>query len=345
MKQRKDGRWLKQITIDGKRIAFYSTADTEKKAIKDIEKQLLAFREKKQKGALFSEVSCDWLASCEGKIGDGTLYHYNSYVSKLNAEFGDEYISEIRTKNINSFYSRLALQEFKLKSIINIHSAMRLIFKHAVVEYGLENDPTSYVTLPKAKPSTPRVALTEEEQKRVIECVDLPDGLFAYFLLFTGMRRGEALALKWEKIDFENKKITVVDNVVFVENRAVIKPPKTESGTREVVLLDCLSEKLRPLMPSDRSEFVFSGKTLFGGSYYPKAWKRYQKASGLNITPHQLRHTYATILFEAGIDTKDAQSLMGHSDISTTRNIYTHIRQKRLSETANRLNAFVSKSN
>ena len=220
---------------------------------------------------------------------------------------------------------------------------MRLVFKHAVVEYGLDADPTSYVTLPKARASTPRQALTEDEQKRVVECVNLEGGLFAYFLLYTGMRRGEALALKWENIDFENKTITVTDNVVFVNNRAVIKPPKTEAGVRTVVLLDCLSEKLLPLMPSDRSEFVFSGKELLGGSYYPKAWKRYQKTSGLNITPHQLRHTYATILFEAGIDTKDAQNLMGHSDITTTRNIYTHIRQTRLAETANRLNDFIQK--
>lgn len=344
MTQRKDGRWQKSITINGKRVFFYSSEPTERKALKDIEQQLLAYTEKEEKGATFEEVATSWLASCEGKIGDGTLYHYHSYVEKLKNAFGNEYIKDIKAKDINDFYRRLALQDFKLKSIINIHSAMRLVFKHAVVEYGLDADPTSYVTLPKAKASTPRQALTEDEQKRVVECVDLEGGLFAYFLLYTGMRRGEALALKWENIDFENKTITVTDNVVFVNNRAVIKPPKTEAGIRNIVLLDCLAEKLINHIPKDKSEYVFSdnGKKHLGGTYYQRSWKRYQKASGLNITPHQLRHTYATILFEAGIDTKDAQNLMGHSDITTTRNIYTHIRQTRLTDTANRLNSFIS---
>ena len=64
-------------------------------------------------------------------------------------------------------------------------------------------------------------------------------------------------------------------------------------------------------------------------------------ATGVNATPHQLRHAYATILFDAGLDDKDAQELLGHANISTTRDIYTHITQKRREKTAAILNAAI----
>lgn len=76
---------------------------------------------------------------------------------------------------------------------------------------------------------------------------------------------------------------------------------------------------------------------------YDAKWNRFLSATGLDITAHMLRHTYATILFEANINVKDAQSLMGHADISTTNNIYTHIRENRMSQTAEKLNAFLNK--
>ena len=72
-------------------------------------------------------------------------------------------------------------------------------------------------------------------------------------------------------------------------------------------------------------------------------WKDYLAATGLQITPHQLRHAYATILFDAGIDDKDAQELLGHANISTTRDIYTHISKSRFEKTAQKLNAAIGR--
>ena len=71
---------------------------------------------------------------------------------------------------------------------------------------------------------------------------------------------------------------------------------------------------------------------------YERMWKRWQKATGLTLTAHQIRHGYATILWEAGIPAKDAQTYLGHAQLSTTMDIYTHIRDGRKAETDSRIN-------
>jgi len=101
--------------------------------------------------------------------------------------------------------------------------------------------------------------------------------------------------------------------------------------------LNKLKEKL-----VKKKGLVFGNITKNAFSY---RWSKYCKQAGLwngkpTVTPHQLRHAYATILFEAGIDVMDAMDLLGHADIKTTRNTYTHIRKLRKEHTAEKLNLY-----
>ena len=181
--------------------------------------------------------------------------------------------------------------------------------------------------------------------KIVKNSTDCTFGLLAYFLMYTGLRKGELLALQWKDIDFEKKEIYITKSVCHHNNVPHIKTPKTDSGNRTIMLLDCLSDKLKELKEQTPTNYIFSGSdTPLTNSQFQCRWEKYQKESGLKITAHQLRHTFATILFEANIDVKDAQNIMGHSDISVTQNIYTHIRKKRMQDTANKLNNFVTLS-
>ena len=124
----------------------------------------------------------------------------------------------------------------------------------------------------------------------------------------------------------------------MINNRPMIKQPKTAAGCREIVLLDVLAEKLPKGKPDDLL-FPNEKGELMGNMQFQRKWEKYCKETGLKITPHQLRHAYATILFDAGIDDKDAQELLGHANLSTTRDIYTHITQSRKEKTASILNA------
>lgn len=71
-------------------------------------------------------------------------------------------------------------------------------------------------------------------------------------------------------------------------------------------------------------------------------WSRYKKETQVNLSPHQLRHAFATICFDAGLAPKDASKILGHSKIELTLDVYTHIRESRTKETANKLNNFLS---
>lgn len=340
MKKRKDGRYLKVITVNGKRLYFYSTEDTEKKAEKDINRQILEYTQKEEKGKLFSEVADEWEENHCSKLEYNTSRRYKTLLKHAKEDFEGKYIKEIQPIDIERHVEYFAMKNYATKTIKDQLSVVRLVFKYAYVKGYILTDPTRYTTPPKGKASTPREALTDDEIEVVKNSINCTFGLCAYFLMYTGLRKGEALALQYKDIDFENKEIHVTKSVYHDGNKPYIKSTKTQSGIRTVILPDLLADKLSQGKPED---YIFSdGPTPLSNSAFQCRWAKYCEETGLSITAHQLRHTYATILFEADIDAKDAQQLMGHSDIAVTRNIYTHIRSKRLQDTATKLNTFIS---
>lgn len=342
MKRRKDGRWQKSVTISGKRLYFYSSEQTARQAELDIMRQMLQYTEKEEKGKLFREVTEEWEDNHYPTISPTTARRYAIFINKINAYFGDMLIREVSSKNVSTFLRKLELEQYSGKTIKDTLSVLRLISKYANIANYINQDFTAYITPPKGKASEKREALTDEEMNIVKNSLDKPFGLFAYFLLYTGCRKGEALALTWNDIDLENKIIHINKSLYFDGLKPKIKEPKTKAGKRDIILLSPLADKLT-LSAYKGTEPVFKGlHGYMNQSEYQRAWKKYTTATNLNITAHQIRHTFATILFEADINVKDAQTLMGHADISTTQNIYTHIRQSRMQLTAEKLNSYLT---
>lgn len=144
--------------------------------------------------------------------------------------------------------------------------------------------------------------------------------------------------MQYKDFDFKDKQIAINKSVYYKSDKPFIKQPKTDAGIRKIPLLEQL-EKVMPKMKSDDYIFNYQGEILHN-KRFSTLWKNYCKSIGIDITPHQLRHAYATRLYELGIDEKSAQEIMGHADIATMKNIYTHISDVKRKATVEQLKGF-----
>jgi integrase len=211
------------------------------------------------------------------------------------------------------------------------------ILDYAVMEGDIELNPCASVKTPTDLPKSTREAASRSDEQIIKDNVDL--WLFPFVALMTGMRKGEILALKWKDIDFEKNYIYVTKSVAHNGDMPVIKTPKTEAGNRIVPLLAPLREELlKRDRPKDDYIISDDGKTPLTNRRYITMYNKYQNETGITATAHMLRHSFATIAFEADLDPKSVQEILGHKQLSTTMDIYTQFREKKLSAAAQMLN-------
>ena len=179
-----------------------------------------------------------------------------------------------------------------------------------------------------------REALSFDEWQEVVNSLDRLmgfDRLYLAIVVFTGMRRGEVLGLRWEDIDLASNVIHVRRNVTHTSNAPIIGEPKTEKGKRDVPIMEGLKKHLVPMKESgyvvSRDKSPDEPLTF---SAYDSMWRRINDTIELHgATSHVFRHTLGTILYETGTDIKTIQSVVGHADYSTTMNTYVHARDDR----------------
>lgn len=344
MKKRADGRYCRKIKISGRSVFFYSNESTEKQAARDIERQLLQYKEKEADGKTFAEVADEWSDYHFPDLEHNTLKQYRPALADVTAQFGNYYIKDITSNQIDLYIKSYAKKGYAQKTVKTRLLILNLIMKYAVINQYIAINPCTYITVPKNLSKTKREGLTAEQIEAVKRSANKTFGFFAYFLLNTGLRKGEALALRYSDIDFDKKVIKINKTVEWIGNVPNIKNhPKTDAGIREVPLLDCLIGLIEHKNTDDLIFPNANGELIRNGNF-TRLWNKYRAETGLNITPHQLRHAYATILYDAGIDLKTAQYLLGHANIQTTMDIYTHLSKSRQDSASDILNKFVSNS-
>lgn len=246
---------------------------------------------------------------------------------------------------------------FSSQTVKDPKAVLNMIFNYAITRQPplLQHNPCAAVKVPAGLPKTKRAAPDDDVMQRIISSVDSATfGLFPFLLLYTGCRRGEALALTWADIDRENARIRIDKAYTFQNGKAVLGETKTEAGGRYMPLLPALAARLTPPAGAKPTDLIFHA--THGGplceSSFKRRWRHFCIDAGITKTtaierkdkdgkpyiwhrvdpalaPHQLRHGYATLLFEAGIEAKTAQEWLGHADVHTTQQIYTDIRAKK----------------
>jgi integrase len=283
-------------------------------------------------------------------------------------------------KNISLFFDNIKIQNYsiaycqetvnKWKDQYSTYKALKS-YTSAVFDYAknmrlIKDNPMKEVTFPKGerKQIKDKIKYFEKnELQKFLEYCRKDSFPITYplfrLLAFTGMRKGELLALTWEDVDFSNKTININKTVVRNSNNALVTTlPKTNTSIRKIsldnetvnVLKSWKTQQKRYLLSygqhvKTKEQVVFPSKN---NNYLDitrpnTVLTRICKEHGFtDITIHGFRHTHCSLLFEAGLSIKEVQERLGHSDIHTTMNIYTHVTKKQKERSADKFAAYLN---
>ena len=332
MKKRKDGLYEKVVTINGIKVHFY--ADSPKKLADKIKKAEQSARS----AYLLTDIADRWFEWKAPQVRYKTAEGYISPIKDIKSYFGGRIIGEVNSKDITNFIRSVEKRGCSRRTVQTRLDVLNMIYKYAVAELGIvESNPAAEVSLSRGLPVSRRQPPTEAEAEAIkAHADDDRFSLLPFFLANTGLRLGEALALT--DSSFTNDQIIVAQQAQWQPNKAVLSPLKTENGYRAVPITNELKSHLPQF-----SGYLFSvdGSRPYTKIEYRKRMAKYSTQNGVNCTAHQLRHLFATTLYNAKIDTKIAATIMGH-DEAVMRKIYTHISEQNLRDAAQQLDNYIA---
>lgn len=298
---------------------------------------------KKPAAITFGQLIDEWQEEHDAESAFKTAEAYAAPCRRLKDEFGDIPADEIKPLELQNFLGRMARQKYSRRNVQLHLSVIRLVCQRAVLLGKLDVDPSTVLSVPKGLTQKRREVPEDAALAAVLASQKEEMGMYALTLLYTGLRRGEALALRYEDIDRKNRVIHVRRSLQFVPNFPEVKEPKTEAGIRDVYYPEALDK----LLPKKKSGPVFpgpDGKNYMNKGNFIYRWYKYCKAIGYDITCHQLRHYYATAMYEADVPVLAAQAQLGHKNASTTMGIYTHLRDAKRDEANKKIDEYFNKA-
>lgn len=304
----------------------------------------------------FGELAPLWLENYKTTVKPSTFENVRSKVEKMT----EEHFKELKLKKITVAYCQRVVIELSKTYVLYNHylSVINRIFKYAVLMDILDSNPFDKVIKPKSRQVQRKGNfLTKEELKEFLKLAQT--ATLSYFfplvhlMSYTGLRQGEALALKWSDIDFENKKITVDKTAVRIKEKQTLQTPKTKNSKR-VISIDPTTLSILKSWKKDQIKIYFKNGKHFEGDEnfiftnqrgewvhihnFIRYFKRFIADHKLKtITPHGLRHTHASLLFSAGVEPKNISDRLGHSTVQITLDLYTHISEEQRTDTVDKL--------
>ncbi len=285
----------------------------------------------------FADVADDWLAAQQalvdvGELAPRTLDHYELAVRRhLKPTFGSRSIRSITPNDLVGWHAAQRKAGAAAWSIKGRWVALRCVLGHAARHGWIETNPADALTSrerPKTGPSTKRF-LTEEEMGLLIDAAEGRYRVLVAVCLFAGLRISEALGLTWEDVDLETGHLRIRHQLNRNGKRVRLK---TVTAQRDVVVMDALAALLRRHRLASRyskaSEPVFSTSsgTSMSARNAGRALTRVSKSADLQgVTPHALRHTFASLLIAQGRDPVFVADQLGHSSPAITLRVYAHL--------------------
>ena len=284
-------------------------------------------------------------------VKQGTIIIYeNAYSNYIKGFIGKKKLKDVRPEHIQKLYNELN-KTLSRNTIQTVSQVLNGMYKQAIENGIVVKNPALNVKKPREEEKTEKVILSKEQQKNFLEAA-VGNYLFEMIklALFTGMRSGELRALQWEDIDFKNSVIKVRHTLKYtVKTGFFMDSPKTKTSKREIPMLEgvklllknhrkeqlerkiVLGEKWRAMEGFEQLVFT----THFGRPIQNTVFNLELKRICTNlqsndkdfpvISPHCLRHTFATRGLENGMDPKVMQTILGHSTLAMTMDLYAHV--------------------
>ena len=298
---------------------------------------------------LFADYLLEWLEIAKGRLAVAT---YSSYAAMIKMPVGPYFrqrnltLRELEARHLQMFYSEM-LRKVKPNTVIHYHAIIHSALKYAVKTDMLVQNVADKVDRPKKNSFQP-VFLSAEEMQKMFEALrgtklELPVLVAAFY----GFRRGEVLGLKWDAIDFERGTISVIRTVTTItldgkQTEIEQQSAKTKSSLRTLPLIGSFREYFLQVKEAQELNkqicgncynheydgFVFVDELgeRMRANYLTSAFPKFLESHGLRrMRFHDLRHRCASLLLANGVPLKHIQEWLGHSDFTTTANIYAHL--------------------
>ena len=353
-------------TIEGKQIRYTDTfvpepGTSEKKAYKQAVQKEKELEEKIKLGfspnarLLFYDYAGDCIKRRSKDLKPGTIRSYEIMNENIKDQIGYLPLEKVTPGRLMALYDWLAEPgrnkrnggALSKKTIREYHMFISSVMGYAEKEGRIILNPCKKVDPPKKERKKVEI-LQPEDVKRMLALLEkepLKWRVYIHMLLVSGARRGEIAGLKWDKVDFFNNQIEICNNLLYDGKNGVYETtPKTEESNRFVKLPPETMELLKTWMRQcnllkitnkeiwNDTNFVFIQDN--GNPIHPQSvsrwFERFCERNDLpKISIHKLRHTAASILIDSGVSIATVSKRLGHSQISTTLNIYTHQIKKR----------------
>ena len=369
IRKRKDGRWEGRYTVG-------HDPETGKAIIKNVLGKTQAEVKEKLKKAIEENVGIDygraktytvgnWLGVwyenyAKIKMRPSTYLTYHGYIENhIKPQLGKIPLNDLTTLHLQQFYKKLLAEGrverieaqkqpkgLSAKTVRNIHQIISSALKLANEQRLIARNPADGCALPKAEHKEMQTLPIEQLTSFLREAKD--SGVFAlyYIDLTTGLRRGELLGLKWSDIDLEKGDLRVQRQIGRIDGKIIEMPLKTKNAYRTLLLsADAISVLKMQKCKVGNSEWVFPSPT--GGPMSPDSvlhmLHRVLKRAGLpKVRFHDLRHTFATLALQNGVDIKTVSGMLGHFSAGFTLDTYAHVTTSAKREAAKTMGSILS---
>lgn len=373
-RKRTDGSYYWQITIElpkdpitGKRVRRYKSIDGTKK---DAERAMHEYIRELEKGyyvtnskITISEWIDTWLeVYIAPNVSPTTLSRYQGMIKRyIKPQLGHIQAQELNTLAVQAWVNSLRVspvsgKKMAVATIKHAYHVLKGAMDKAVLAGIIPRSPCISIMMPKGQKKPPVVYDEAQIRQLISAAKDTEMELVIDIELCLGLRRGELLGLQWEDIDWGKNQIHVVRNRVVVDGKSLVKDPKTATSVRTVDVpvqliqklrkhkTKCLANRLRMGKNYTVTDYVIvhpDGKPIYP-EYLSQMFTKLQKKANLpKCRFHDLRHLCASIMLMQGVNVKVAQEHLGHKDISTTMNIYSHVLPSVAKEAAQKIGALV----